>query len=60
MLPNLGVGSHRSYQMDLSMWFTLDCKERTLDELKIIGQVPYSIPRSVGGSSTSDNSQDRY
>ncbi|KAG1764256.1 O-methyltransferase-domain-containing protein [Suillus placidus] len=37
MLPNFGAGSHRTYQMDLTMWFTLNSKERTLDELKTIG-----------------------
>ncbi|KAG1724992.1 S-adenosyl-L-methionine-dependent methyltransferase [Suillus lakei] len=37
MLPNFGAGSHRTYQMDLTMWFTLNSKERTLDEIKIIG-----------------------
>ncbi|KAG1764505.1 O-methyltransferase-domain-containing protein [Suillus placidus] len=37
MLPNFGAGSHRTYQMDLIMWFTLNSKERTLDELKTIG-----------------------
>ncbi|KAG2346546.1 S-adenosyl-L-methionine-dependent methyltransferase [Suillus weaverae] len=49
MLPNFGAGSHRTYQMDLTMWFTLNSKERTLDELKTIGQVPYSIPRATVG-----------
>ncbi|KAG2131803.1 O-methyltransferase-domain-containing protein [Suillus clintonianus] len=44
MLPNFGAGSHRAYQTDLTMWFALNSKERTLDELKVIGQVLYSIP----------------
>ncbi|KAG2039979.1 S-adenosyl-L-methionine-dependent methyltransferase [Suillus americanus] len=36
MLPNFGAGSHGVYQIDLTMWFLLNSKERTLDELKII------------------------
>ncbi|KAG1728070.1 O-methyltransferase-domain-containing protein [Suillus lakei] len=36
MLPNFGAGSHRAYQTDLTMWFALNGKERTLEELKII------------------------
>ncbi|KAG1860309.1 S-adenosyl-L-methionine-dependent methyltransferase [Suillus subalutaceus] len=42
MLPNFGAGSHGVYQIDLTMWFLLNSKERTLDELKIIAQVPYN------------------
>ncbi|KAG1885244.1 O-methyltransferase-domain-containing protein [Suillus subluteus] len=45
MLPNFGAGSHNTYQTDLTMWFTFNSKERTLEELQIIGQVPY---RSIG------------
>ncbi|KAG1839989.1 S-adenosyl-L-methionine-dependent methyltransferase, partial [Suillus subalutaceus] len=37
MLPNFGAGTHRSYQMDMTMWLVLNSKERTLDELKILG-----------------------
>ncbi|KAG2101510.1 S-adenosyl-L-methionine-dependent methyltransferase [Suillus cothurnatus] len=37
MLPNFGAGSHNAYQTDLTMWFTFNSKERTLEELKIIG-----------------------
>ncbi|KAG1810662.1 O-methyltransferase-domain-containing protein [Suillus subaureus] len=37
MLPNFGAGIHRSYQMDMTMWLVLNSKERTLDELKILG-----------------------
>ncbi|KAG2038059.1 O-methyltransferase-domain-containing protein [Suillus americanus] len=37
MLPNFGAGTNRSYQMDMSMWLVLNSKERTLDELKILG-----------------------
>ncbi|KAG1745181.1 O-methyltransferase-domain-containing protein [Suillus lakei] len=40
MLPNFGAGSHSAYQLDLAMWFLFNTKERTLDEFKIIGQVP--------------------
>ncbi|KAG1864838.1 S-adenosyl-L-methionine-dependent methyltransferase [Suillus subluteus] len=36
MLPNFGAGSHRPYQLDLTMWFALNSKERTLDEMKNI------------------------
>ncbi|KAG1777229.1 O-methyltransferase-domain-containing protein [Suillus placidus] len=38
MLPNFGAGSHTTYQTDLTMWFALNCKERTLEELNIVGQ----------------------
>ncbi|KAG2068630.1 S-adenosyl-L-methionine-dependent methyltransferase [Suillus decipiens] len=37
MLPNFGAGTHRTYQMDMTMWLVLNSKERTLDELKILG-----------------------
>ncbi|KAG2126909.1 S-adenosyl-L-methionine-dependent methyltransferase [Suillus clintonianus] len=37
MLPNFGAGSHRTFQTDLTMWLLLNSKERTLDELKVIG-----------------------
>ncbi|KAG2039958.1 S-adenosyl-L-methionine-dependent methyltransferase [Suillus americanus] len=37
MLPNFGAGSHNTYQMDLTMWFTFNSKERTFEELEIIG-----------------------
>ncbi|KAG2123063.1 O-methyltransferase-domain-containing protein [Suillus clintonianus] len=43
MLPNFGAGSHRVYQIDLTMWFLLNSKERTLDEMKIIAQVSSNI-----------------
>ena len=39
MLPNFGAGSRTAYHQDLTMWFSLNAKERTVDELKIIGQV---------------------
>ncbi|KAG2029972.1 hypothetical protein BDR03DRAFT_1017687 [Suillus americanus] len=39
MLPSFEAGAHRSYQMDMTMWLILNSKERTLDELKILGQV---------------------
>ncbi|KAG1860308.1 hypothetical protein DFJ58DRAFT_839992 [Suillus subalutaceus] len=42
MLPNFGAGSHGVYQIDLTMWFLVNAKERTLDEMKIIAQVPYN------------------
>ncbi|KAG1751062.1 S-adenosyl-L-methionine-dependent methyltransferase [Suillus lakei] len=31
------IRSHKTYQTDLTMWFALNCKERTLEEVKIIG-----------------------
>lgn len=37
MFPNFGAGSHNTYQTDLTMWFTFNSKERTLEELEIIG-----------------------
>ncbi|KAG2029970.1 S-adenosyl-L-methionine-dependent methyltransferase [Suillus americanus] len=37
MLPNFGAGSHNTYQTDLTMWFAFNSKERTLEELEIIG-----------------------
>ncbi|KAG2124435.1 O-methyltransferase-domain-containing protein [Suillus clintonianus] len=37
MLPNFGAGSHSTYQQDMTMWFSHNGKERTLDEVKIIG-----------------------
>ncbi|KAG1864887.1 S-adenosyl-L-methionine-dependent methyltransferase [Suillus subluteus] len=37
MLPNFGAGSHNTYQTDLTMWFIFNSKERTLEELEIIG-----------------------
>ncbi|KAG1813517.1 S-adenosyl-L-methionine-dependent methyltransferase [Suillus subaureus] len=37
MLPNFGAGTHRSYQMDMTMWLVHNSKERTLDEMKILG-----------------------
>jgi len=37
LLPNFGTGSHPAYQQDMTMWFSHNGKERTLDEVKIIG-----------------------
>ncbi|KAG1864874.1 O-methyltransferase-domain-containing protein [Suillus subluteus] len=37
MLSNFGAGSHNTYQTDLTMWFAFNSKERTLEELEIIG-----------------------
>jgi hypothetical protein len=37
MSPNFGAGSHRAYKQDMGMWMAFNFKERTLDELKIIG-----------------------
>ncbi|KAG1864892.1 O-methyltransferase-domain-containing protein, partial [Suillus subluteus] len=37
MLPNFGAGSHNTYQTDLTMWFAFNSKERTLEELEVIG-----------------------
>ncbi|KAG1739479.1 O-methyltransferase-domain-containing protein [Suillus paluster] len=48
MLPNFGAGSHRTYQTDMTMWLVLNSKERTLDELKILGQVPSSTSANAG------------
>ncbi|KAJ8588229.1 S-adenosyl-L-methionine-dependent methyltransferase [Rhizopogon salebrosus TDB-379] len=35
--PNFGAGSRRAYTQDMSMWFSFNSKERTLNELKVIG-----------------------
>jgi SAM-dependent methyltransferase len=37
LLPNFGAGTHRPYQMDITMWLVHNSKERTLDEVKILG-----------------------
>ncbi|KAG1883859.1 S-adenosyl-L-methionine-dependent methyltransferase [Suillus subluteus] len=37
MLPNFGAGAHIPYQMDMTMWLAHNSKERTLDEVKILG-----------------------
>ncbi|KAG1813515.1 S-adenosyl-L-methionine-dependent methyltransferase [Suillus subaureus] len=37
LLPNFGAGTHRAYQMDMTMWLVHNSKERTLDELKNLG-----------------------
>ncbi|KAG1813527.1 S-adenosyl-L-methionine-dependent methyltransferase [Suillus subaureus] len=37
ILPNFGAGAHRPYQMDITMWLVHNAKERTLDEVKILG-----------------------
>jgi hypothetical protein len=42
----LNFGSHTTHQMDMTMWLVLNGKERTLDEFKIIGQVP-STPHTL-------------
>ncbi|KIK46161.1 hypothetical protein CY34DRAFT_9855 [Suillus luteus UH-Slu-Lm8-n1] len=36
----LNFGSHTTHQLDMTMWLVLNGKERTLNEFKIIGQVP--------------------
>ncbi|KAG2124432.1 O-methyltransferase-domain-containing protein [Suillus clintonianus] len=42
MLLNFGAGSHTTYQLDMTMWFLFNSKERTLNEFKIIAQVPFT------------------
>jgi hypothetical protein len=37
MLLNFGAGAHTAYHQDMVVWFLLNSKERTLNELKIIG-----------------------
>lgn len=37
MLSNFGVGNHTAYHQDMTMWLLFNAKERTLNELKIIG-----------------------
>jgi hypothetical protein len=39
MLSNFGAGTHTAYHQDMAMWLVCNAKERTLNELKIIGQV---------------------
>ncbi|KAG2050935.1 S-adenosyl-L-methionine-dependent methyltransferase [Suillus hirtellus] len=42
----LNFGSHTTHQLDLVMWLAFNGKERTLNEFKIIAQVP-SMPGHV-------------
>ncbi|KAG2342359.1 S-adenosyl-L-methionine-dependent methyltransferase [Suillus weaverae] len=37
MLLNFGAGNHTAYQQDMTMWLVFNTKERTLNQLKIIG-----------------------
>ncbi|KAG1776816.1 S-adenosyl-L-methionine-dependent methyltransferase [Suillus placidus] len=37
MLLNFGAGNDTAYQQDMAMWLIFNTKERTLNELKIIG-----------------------
>jgi hypothetical protein len=37
MLSNFGAGTHTAYHQDMAMWLVCNAKERTLNELKIIG-----------------------
>ncbi|KAG2342989.1 S-adenosyl-L-methionine-dependent methyltransferase [Suillus weaverae] len=40
----LNFGSHTPYHIDMSMWLVANSKERTLNEFKILGQVPSIVP----------------
>jgi len=42
----LNFGSHTTHQMDMIMWFLYNSKERTLKDVKDIGQVP-SMPKHM-------------
>ncbi|KAG2069142.1 S-adenosyl-L-methionine-dependent methyltransferase [Suillus decipiens] len=41
MLLNFGAGNNTAYQIDMTMWLLFNGKERTLKELKAIGQVHF-------------------